>query len=84
MTRITMHDITEAVKMLNAATHIPAPDYKTPGSWLIGQAYGGFQLERVVNEGTGWIGGVRTYGGYGTKRDLLARIHAMLDGIRLG
>ena len=79
MTRITMHDITEAVKMLNAATHIPAPDYKTPGSWLIGQAYGGFQLERVVTDG----GGVRTYGGYGTKRDLLARIHAMLDGIRL-
>ena len=79
MTRITMHDITEAVKMLNAATHIPAPDYKTPGSWLIGQAYGGYQLERVVNDG----GGVRTYGGYDTARGLLTRIDAMLDGIRL-
>ena len=79
MHRITMGDIHQAVTVLNAATHIPAPDYKTPGSWLIGQAYGGYQLERVVTDG----GGVRTYGGYGTKRDLLARIHAMLDGIRL-
>ena len=79
MHRITMGDINQAVKVLNTAMHIPSPDYKTPGSWLIGQAYGGYQLERVVNDG----GGVRTYGGYGTKRDLLARIHAMLDGIRL-
>jgi len=79
MTRITMGDINQAVKVLNTASQIAAPDYKTPGSWLIGQAYGGYQLERVVNDG----GGVRTYGGFGTKRDLLARIHAMLDGIRL-
>ena len=79
MHRITMGDINQAVTVLNTARHRPSPDYKTPGSWLIGQAYGGYQLERVVNDG----GGVRTYGGYGTKRDLLARIHAMLDGIRL-
>ena len=79
MNRITMSDLTHAVTVLNTASQIAAPDYKTPGSWLIGQAYGGYQLERVVNDG----GGVRTYGGFGSKRDLLARIHAMLDGIHL-
>ena len=79
MIRITAHDLTLTLARLNAATGIDAPCYTRLGSWFIGQAYGGYQLERVMTDG----GGVKTYGGFGTKREVLDRLHAMLDGLAL-
>jgi len=79
MIRITAHDLALTLARLNRATGIEAPRATRLGSWSIGQAYGGYQLERVVTDG----GGVKTYGGFGTKRELLARLHAMLDGLEL-
>lgn len=49
------------------------------GNMHMGSAYGGYRLERMAGE----AGGIQTYGGYGTKRELLDRINAMIDAIDL-
>ena len=86
MQRITLSHLEAAVARLNEATNSPATarshtaDDKyvaNIGNWHVSGAYGGVTLHRIVNES----GGVRSYGGYGTKRELLSRVHAMLDGI---
>jgi hypothetical protein len=78
MRSITKDDLTQALFLLNRLSGIAQPGHDTPGSWQIGWAYGGCQLERVANTG----GGVYSFGGYGTKRETLSRMHAMMDGAR--
>jgi hypothetical protein len=85
MTRTTKLHLDYAIARLNAATNSPAASWTNAegqyranvGNWHYSGAYGGVVLHRISNE----QGGVRSFGGYGTKRELLARINAMLDGI---
>ena len=90
MQRITLSHLEAAVARLNEATGSAAKPYTQTaddkcvanvgnwhiGSWHISGGYG-VALQRVVNE----HGAVRSYGGYGTKRELLSCVYAMLDGI---
>jgi len=81
-----------AVQRLNILTHSPVtpwtsqelPDGSTRftsnvGHWHLDFAYGQQQLARMHNT----AGGVETFGGFGTKREILARVLAMIDGFRL-
>lgn len=67
---ITMKDVHDALRRLNM---------RLPGFTIDG-AYGGWQLERVINRSDGTLG-VRTFGGHEEKRKVLARINAMCDGV---
>lgn len=78
MRSITKYDLTQALSVLNRLSGIAQPAHDAPGSWQIGWAYGGCQLERVANIG----GGVHSFGGFGTKRETLSRMFAMIDGAR--
>jgi len=77
MRSITKYDLTQTLSVLNRLSGIAQPGHDTPGSWQIGWAYGGCQLERVAN-----TGGVHSFGGFGTKRETLSRMLAMIDGVR--
>ena len=88
MQRITEKQIESALARLNTATNSPAAAYVRDadgvytaqvGNWHASGAYGGVQLQRMHNTS----GGVASFGGYGTKRELYERIHAMLDGLRV-
>ena len=85
---ITEANIKAVVQRLNDATSSPREPYvQVDGKhepqalcWHIGYAYGGYQLQRM--SGTPGRTGVSSYGGYGTKRELWDRVHAMLEEIR--
>ena len=78
----TDRDLTNALTDLNAAAGTPleplGPNYVwNIGSFIYDKANGGYQLEQVV----GTSGASRSFGGFGTKLELLLRIEAMIDGI---
>ncbi len=88
-TRITIKDLKAACDRLNRLTGSPM-EYAQPyvkgvpfcsniGNYHIGQAYGGYSLERVVTTG----GGVNCPlgGGHMPARELFHRIHAYISGI---
>lgn len=90
--RITSAHLDAAVARFNALTKSPAEawtSHELPdgtkrfasniGHWHINSAYAMVQLARMHNT----AGGVETFGGFGTKRDILARVLAMIDGFRL-
>ena len=81
--RITLSNLEAIILRLNRATGSPEQPYvgNQPQAlcWHLGGAYGGYQLQRM-SEKPGCTG-VTTLGGYGTKRELWDRVHAMLDGI---
>ena len=86
MTRITDRDIAQGLKRLNELAGRPLKAYAKDAAGLshsqVGNfhhsaAYGGYQLAEMWNE----HGTVHSYGGYGTKRELLTRINAMIDGL---
>ena len=81
--RITESTLKTVVQRLNDATNSPREPYSNgqPQAlcWHIGYAYGGYQLQRMSSRQG--CTGVTSYGGYGTKRELWDRVHAMLQGI---
>jgi len=86
MTRITDRDIEQGLQRLNELAGRPLQPYvKNPdgkyhaqvGNFHYSAAFGGYQLEEMGGE----HGGTRTFGGFGTKRELLTRINAMIDGL---
>lgn len=93
MQRITDSMLAAALARLNAATGSPEAGWSSlptgdsganrwrsnPGHWHLNSAYGGVQLARMHNT----AGGIESFGGYGTKREVFTRIHSMLDGLRL-
>jgi hypothetical protein len=51
------------------------------GRYTLAGAYGGWQLQQIINEG----GGVRSItSGYGTKREVYHLIHAYREGMAAG
>jgi hypothetical protein len=51
------------------------------GRYTLAGAYGGYQLQQIINEG----GGVRSItSGYGTKREVYYLIHAYREGMAAG
>lgn len=87
-TRITTRDLEAAFVALNREMGTPNAPYgrradgsyrSNDGCYTYEAAYGGYQLSQIVGES----GGVRTFGGFGTKRALYDRIWAMVEGARL-
>ena len=95
MYRYTMADLHGAVRGLNRIAGFSEEEADAPlytmdeslkstamvGRYTLQGAYGGWQLQQVLNEG----GGVRAITqGYGTKREVYHLIHAYREGITAG
>ena len=88
--QITMRDLDGVVKRLNQITrspltpweHVNGQNVANIGNYHLDGAYGGWKLERMVNE----HGGVTDvlYSGYESKRELYGMIHAYIRGIEAG
>lgn len=85
MERITESNLKALVLRINEATHSPVDAYVKQqdgrykaqiGNYHLDIAYGGYALDRMVNEG----GGVTVVIGRGTKRELWDKMHAFLRG----
>lgn len=95
MTKITQRDLDGALRGLNIIAGFTPEEADAPlysrdengthramvGRYTLAGAYGGIQLQQVVNEG----GGVRAITqGYGTKREVYYQIHAYREGMAAG
>ena len=80
MHRTTKTELIFAVRILNQMVGANAVAHQ-PGSYILAGAYGGWQLQRIVdtNGSTTAI-----FPGYSSKRELLDLIHAFRAGIRVG
>ena len=92
--RYTQRDLDGAVRGLNLLAGFTAEEADAPlytrdganhramvGRYTLQGAYGGWQLQQVINEG----GGVRAITqGYGTKREVYHLIHAYREGMAAG
>jgi len=83
--RITESNLKALVRRINEATGSPLEPYtKQPdgtykagiGNYHLDIAYGGYALDRMVNDG----GGASVIIGRGTKRELWDKMHAFLRG----
>ena len=89
MDRITIKHLQAMCDRLNRMTgspakpYIPRPDGKgctaQVGCYIIDQAYGGYQLARICNEGGGQTSPIGL--GFGPARDLYNRVDAYIRGI---
>lgn len=90
--RYTQRDLDGAVRGLNLMAGFTAEEADAPlytmderlnstamvGRYTLAGAYGGWQLQQIINEG----GGVRAITqGYGTKREVYHLIHAYREGM---
>jgi hypothetical protein len=95
MYRYTMADLNGAVRGLNRIAGFSEEEADAPlytmderlnstamvGRYTLAGAYGGWQLQQIINEG----GGVRAITqGYGTKREVYHLIHAYREGMAAG
>lgn len=95
MYKYTMADLNGAVRGLNILAGFTPEEADAPlysrgedgehramvGRYTLQGAYGGLQLQQIVNEG----GGVRAITqGYGTKREVYHLIHAYREGLAAG
>ena len=92
--RYTQRDLDGAVRGLNLMAGFTAEEADAPlytrdganhramvGRYTLQGAYGGWQLQQIINEG----GGVRAITqGYGTKREVYHLIHAYREGMAAG
>ena len=76
MQRTTQAQLFNALARLNNLFgYKPSSAQAIPGTFVLQGAYGGYQLQRVVD------GGVMTVTpGYRSKREVMEYIHAMIDG----
>ena len=89
MQRISKAILEARVRSLNARTGNPADPYALNeeagryvaqvGCYYVGEAYGGYRLEQIANDG----GGCRDISLRGTKREVYTFIGAMLTGFQL-
>lgn len=88
MDRITQKDLENVCNRINIAAGTPVTAYNREdgkftaniGNYYVDGAYGGVQLQQIVNEG----GGCRTItSGYCTKRELYNQMHAFLKGLEV-
>lgn len=92
--RYTQRDLDGAVRGLNIMAGFTAEEADAPlytreggeyramvGRYTLQGAYGGWQVQQIINEG----GGVRAItSGYGTKREVYHLIHAYREGMAAG
>jgi len=84
--RITIDQLNRQIKYLNELTGNPLKPYTFKkganiGCFYIDKAYGGYQLQQIVNKG----GGCRTLlnTGYTSKKELYNNLNSFLLGIEL-
>lgn len=83
--RITIKQLEQQIDYLNELTNNPLKPYGNKGAnigcYYLAGAYGGYQLQQIVNEG----GGCRTLlnTGYTTKKNLYNNINSLLLGLEL-
>jgi len=86
--RITESMLESVVNLINEAANTPKETYTKDesgkyksniGNYHLGYAYGGVQLQKIVNNG----GGITTplYTGYTTKRELYTVLNSFLAGL---
>jgi len=78
--RITEKDLENLVDRLNEIKGFSNPKWGTVGSYILDNAYGGWEVNQIVNE----RGGVRNFsaGGHIPKRELHNQLRAILNAIR--
>ena len=86
MKRVTQEDLQQAVNVINTRKGYPLEPYTKDkdgnfkcnhGTYVLDWAYGAVALEQNMPEGTG----VRSVLSRSTKRELLGKIHAFIDGM---
>jgi len=80
MHRTTKNELISAVRVLNQMVGANAVAHQ-PGSYILAGAYGGWQLQRIVDTGTALTGATAVFPGFRSKRELLELIHAFRAGI---
>lgn len=89
MTRVTEKQLDNIIERLNVATNNPTTygvrednSFKCNiGHYKLSAAYGGYQLQQIMNEGGG--ANVVSRNGYTTKRDLFCQIEMLLNGVEI-
>ena len=79
MERITDKHLDFEVGILNSYFGLEDVEWNTVGRFYVGGAYGGFQLERIVNEG----GGCTDISKRGTRREIHEQLLVLNKGLRL-
>ena len=82
MERITDNHLDYQIGILNAHFGIDtgtSVEWNTVGRFYVQGAYGGFQLERIVNEG----GGCADISKRGTRREIYEQLMVLNEGLRL-
>lgn len=88
MTRVTQQMLESVVSLINDASNTPKETYTRDangkfksniGNYHLSYAYGGVELQQIVNEG----GGVSTplYTGHTTKKELYLAMRSFLTGL---
>ena len=77
MSTVKMVHIESLVRRINEKAGFENPQYNTVGSYQLSGAYGGWKLEKVVNE----AGGVScaSSGGYVPKRELYNQLLTLVN-----
>tara|TARA_R100000329_G_scaffold27716_2_gene25805 strand:- start:1202 stop:1459 length:258 start_codon:yes stop_codon:yes gene_type:complete len=73
MERITMKHLEYQLRILNSYFGIEGTEWNTVGRYYVEQAYGGYRLVRIVNEG----GGERDISKRGTKREIYEQLYSI-------
>jgi hypothetical protein len=79
MERITLKDLEIRVARLNKLANIENPSWNKIGSYLLDGAYGGYELQKVVNTS----GGVtcRISSGHVSKKELYSMLNSFIAGL---
>ena len=79
METIKMVHLEAQVERLNQANGFDKPKWNTIGSYHLSGAYGGWQLQQIMNKG----GGVKAItSGFVTKREMYGNLNAILNTIK--
>ena len=79
MNRVTIAELENLVQVINRLTG-HSDGAENVGRYRLGGAYGGWRLERIVNDG----GGIDTPlgGGYYSKKELAGKLRAFIHGLQ--
>jgi hypothetical protein len=77
MNKVTQRDLEAVIKRLNAQAGFQDAKYSTVGAYTLDGAYGGWQLQKYVNERGGVT--VISTGGFITKRELYNQVYTLLN-----
>tara|TARA_R100000995_G_scaffold39096_1_gene18109 strand:+ start:8133 stop:8450 length:318 start_codon:yes stop_codon:yes gene_type:complete len=78
MERITIRHLEYQLRILNGHFGIYEPEWDTVGHFTVSFAYGGCQIERIINSG----GGVTDISFRGTKREVYEQLRSINNVLR--